>query len=39
MMTLDVIKVIGKFREDRLMATDRSRGYDLLAKDFKIYCL
>lgn len=39
MMTLDAIKAIGKFREDRLIATDRSRGYDLLEKGFKIYCL
>ena len=39
MMTLEAIKTIGKFREDMLIATDRSRGYDLLEKGFKVYCL
>ena len=36
-MTLNVINKIGKFTENRLIATDISRGYDILDKGFRVY--
>jgi len=38
-MTYKVLKAIGKFSENRLISEDCSRGYDIISKNFKIYCL
>jgi len=38
-MTYKVIKAIGKFNENRLISEDCSRGYDIISKNFKIFCL
>lgn len=38
-LTYNVIKVIGKFNENRLISEDVSRGYDIITKGFKVYRL
>ncbi|MFX1444391.1 MAG: glycosyltransferase [Promethearchaeota archaeon] len=38
-MKYEVLKDIGKFEEDRVVATDISRGYDIISKGYKIFCL
>lgn len=35
----EVIESIGKFNEDRIIAEDVSRGYDILSKGFKVFWL